>query len=777
MRAKRDKPIDTTNFDEAMQTLYAELVEGNQGQALKFGDLERVLQAQEGGGNRKQLLLGMLRAQSMPAKPGTFQSQASLRAAADRVPKRSRVEPEEVIRFRGQLDDVIIEQDPAKETLARFYRTIRTGLMDKPLIMLEVGPPGVGKTLASAALGHAIHDDQDAVLFIDCAGLTNETMLGKYVGIGPGFVGYDDDTLFSQANIQRLFKGKQPVIIHIDEPDKMPQHIATLFWGAINRFLETGKLELGNGDVIDVGPCIVSIASNAGADSAPNGAGPEVLREHYEKAGAASLAQHTNSRIDAIIPFQNLSPEGRVKIAGLEVNKIFRKAQDKALKDTGKVVGLDVHPDVCDLLANLASSDKLGVRPIKSAVQQLFTVIVSDEVGAAEDEARLELVLEPDLDPNWIKSTKSDFEANDGKCPANLTPDDFPVYMRLKNPPPKIFDYQGEIPASDYAQMSPWGSGVCGGRGFLFMNNGELGSQNELLFLKPGSTEAADKMKPVELPEGLANANLSSYAVTIDEPSDVTDPAKRNNRILMVGVNVPDGGEDVEQSAYIYDATNRAQPFTEIPPPPVPLYGASMGSVDGKVMLFGGRFAEAQVDESALIENQAYVFDTKTQEWEALDAAPRRGRAGTSIVKIDIDGQPKLALVGGEEIARTAQQATYSRSSKDVDVWDPKTGQFESAWQLPVGLAWARARVDDFGRIRVSGGKELLNHGFNEAVSDAVWSLDPGLKEPQWKPREGLGTPGDSLVVIPHSRGGVVTGPFYTDEGTAWKIEKPPVMS
>lgn len=769
----RDKPIDVSRFDENMQAVYQELVQANGGQPLKFGDLEQALRSQ--GGDRKQILTEMLRSQNLPPAAGAYANQAALRAAAPTVPKRSsRVEPEAVTKFRNLLNDVIIEQDPAKDALARFYRAIGTGLMEKPLIMLEVGPPGVGKTLASNALGHAIHDDPDAVLFIDCAGLINETMLGKYVGIGPGFVGYDDDTVFSQTNIQRKFKGKQPVIIHIDEPDKMPPQIAQLFWGAINRFLETGKLELGNGDVIDVGPCIVSIASNAGADNAPTGAGAEVLKKHYEAAGAASLAKHTNSRIDAIIPFQDLSPEGRVKIAELEVRKIFKKAQAKALNDDGKVVGLEVNPGVCKLLADLASSEKLGVRPIKSAVQQLFTVIVSDEVRMAEDEARLELVLDPNISDAWVSQTREAFAQNDGKCPANLTPDDFPVLMALKNPPPKIFDYQGSIPTSAYAQMSPWGSGVAGGRGYLFMNDGELGSANQLLFHKAGSTESADAMTPVKLPDDLANANLGAYAVTIDEPASVTDIRERNNRIMMIGVNVPDQG-DVEQVAYIYDATNRAEPFQKIEPPPVPLYGASMGSVDGKIMMFGGRFAERDMDDGALIENQAYVYDVKTKEWSVLDDSAREGRAGASLVKVEVDGKLKLAIVGGEEIGRTPQQATYSRSSKLVDLWDPATQQFEAGWDLPVGLAWAKARVDDFGRIRVSGGKELVDNGFSEFLSDAVWSLDPGLPEPTWKSREGLGAPGDALVAIPHARGGVITGPFYTEQGTTWKIEKPPV--
>lgn len=776
MRTTTNKPIDPSLFSPEQLGVYETLVQQS-GTDLRLGDLEKVLRSLGAQAPEADVLKAMLRAQISGIPPGAFKGQAALRAQVESVPKTARVESEEVRLFRSHLDEVLIEQGPAKDTLARFYQTLKTGLTEKPFVMLEVGPPGVGKTLASSALGHAIHGDPDAILFIDCAALVNQTLLGKYVGIGPGFVGYDDDTIFSKSNIQKRFGDKRPIIIHIDEPDKMSPEVANIFWGAFNRFLETGKMELANGDVIDCNPCILSIASNAGANTATGLTG-EAMRKHYEKEGAASLAKHTNSRIDAIIPFEPLSAEGRQKIAGLEIDKLFRKAAARTLAKEDKAVGLEADPAVCELFADLAGSQELGVRPIKSAVQQLLAVLVDRTVKGAEDEARYELTLDGVIDSKWRAEVKAQFKAQDGKLPSNVSPEDFPVRMVLKNPPPQTFHYQGLIPSSDYGRMTPFASGVCGGQGWLLANQGEFDSRNELLFLRPGRTEAEDTMRAVALPAELADANLGLYGTTIDEVAEITDPKQRNQRMLLVGVHAPSEGDEAVTVARVYDARTRS--FTEVEPPPVPLVAAAMASIDGQVILWGGRYVENvdgewsaaadSVGQATAIENVAYKFDVNSMGWEPLERTPTVARAGASMVKLG----DRLAIIGGEEMAHTPQGAAYLIASKHVDYYDPNTGSFESGTPLPEGRAYANARVDEFGRLRVSGGKALLDNGFSEVMLSSVLSLDPQRPNAAWKARPEMPRAGDYLVAIPHPRGGVVTGPFFGEEGSAWQIEKSP---
>jgi hypothetical protein len=795
----RRQSVDPTLFQgdtEATQALQ-KIQENNAGQAVTWGDLEAAIRTIP---DRREVLLRMLKGASSP-KSAETKTPLELNIA-EIAPAETRGPPAEVVRFRKALDRYVVGQEDAKDTLSRFYQTLQTGYVDKPMVLLQVGPPGVGKTQMSKALGHGVHDDPDSVIFIDCAALTNETMLGKYIGIGPGFVGYGEDCVFSPENIQKKTHGKRPVIIHIDEPDKMPPNVANHFWNMMNRFLETGQIENGKNETVDlcdtgdpnrkVGP-IVIMASNAGSDKAAGLTG-DALKRHFEKAGRESIAKHTNSRIDAIVPFRPLVQEERELIVGIELDSLFKRARAEAA-GVGLTLGFTSDAKVNNLLAQLAASDQLGARPVKSAVQQLVAYIVKQQVVQCMgntreyDESRYELRLTGDIDPKWLNEMRAEFAANEGKVPASLTTETFPVRMVLKNPPPKFFEYQGQLPCSDYAQFVPFGAGACAGRGYLVGNLGEIDSPNQMWIHKAGRNETDDTFAPVALPEELAQANLGLSVVTIDEPKDIVDPEKRNNRALFVGTHAPDDGKHAESYAYIYDPIgHRNEPFQKIPPPPVPLFGATLGSVDGQVVIWGGRVVDRGLDGQwsvtpdpqglvgAPIENEGYVLHVSGDgelEWKPITGRAQVGRCGAGVAEVD----GKLAFIGGEEVARTPQGASFTRASASVDLYDPKDGQIAPGWPLATGVAYARVDVDDFRRLRLKGGLEYLDAGLTAVPRKGVLALDPELgKTAAWKTRDAMSFAGSHLISVPHVKGGVITGPFFTDEGeTKWLIEKSPV--
>ena len=375
------KPIDATIFAGNERALVDELVSANGGRPLTLADLDGAFRAAKNDPERGAMLRAMLKRASAPeGVKRSAQVQAEQADAAKAVARAAENEPIEIQRFRERLGQRLIGQPAAKDAAARFVRAAMQNLSDKPRIVLEPGPPGVGKTTMSTALAYALHGDPDKHVFIDCATLTDKTTLHKYFGVANGFVGYEarSTSALAPSTVAQKFGDKRPIIVHIDEPDKMGTDAARDFWAKMNRFFETGWLELDNGERTDLRGCIVVIATNAGS-SDPKAASlrGEQLDEHYRQAAEAALAAHTNSRINAIVPFRNLELEDSIQIAQLKLRDMFGAAVRKMQREQGKVVSIEATDAVAKLLGELGLNPLLGARPLATIVDDLIMPYVA----------------------------------------------------------------------------------------------------------------------------------------------------------------------------------------------------------------------------------------------------------------------------------------------------------------------------------------------------------------------------------------------------------------
>jgi hypothetical protein len=745
---------------------------------------------------RKAMLFEMLRSLQGPKQQpaGVFNSQAALRTGAVDVPTTKKVD-EETARFRSFLDTKIIEQEDAKDVAARFYKvaTSKLKLQKKPLVKLFAGPPGVGKTLMSKAEAEAIHGNPKAMIFIDCAAISDMTKLGKIVGIGRGYAGWDQECLFSPEFIAKTFGDKRPIIIHIDEPDKMPQEVAAKFWNVFNNFFQSGRIELDN-EVLELGgQVIVNIATNSGHDKAKHLQG-DARRKAYRDEASAALATHTDSRIDYICAFDPLSEEARKKIAKIEIQSIFNTAMEESAK-LGKVVAIEPPaPDLCDLVARLAANDDYGARPVASMVSQVLNGVIDDVISDAADEQKFAVNLSAPIEGEALARIEKAFKDNKGRLPPGFDASDFNIQMVLKNPPPQLYDYNGQIPANPWGgEMRMMGSGVVGGRSFMMYNRDDFVSNNELLILNPGVHAEEDTFNKVKLPPELEMAHFV-YSTPIDEPKNEQGEAVGNKRVMFIGISLPDDdtAKKPKITAHIWEPEREAidgdedhSPWKAVKAPPYALGDASFGSVGGQVLMWGGRrIVKDQFDGTwttpsgtkgsvgKRIENQGYVYDPVKNDWDVTANAPRTPRCRAATVK---QGE-HLHIIGGEMTATNPQGSTFSKASAEVDIYDPVKKEFRPGTDMRSGIAFAGAYRDDFSRIRLVGGAELMENGFLLYERSGILSLDPRLERPAWKDRGDLGLLGKNLTAIPHPKGGVIIGPFYDGGEIKWKLEKAPEM-
>ncbi len=679
------------------------------------------------------------------------------------------------------LDSMVIGQQSAKDSVARFYATYMSMPKEQrrngpARAFLFTGPPGVGKTEMAAAVAYLFNRDRKKLLKMDCAEIQKMEHLARELGSPPGYQGSGDtgrNSSISHEKFGATFSDDDVPLIVLDEVDKIgkdpsnpvaEQAVKTAFFNVWNGALDTnenaGMLKFYSGETLSLKGAVIIMTSNAGADApGVDLLSGEASDKHYNDAAAKLLPIQMKSRVRTRIAFRPHTVEHLAEIAKVRLDKIAENLEAAARTQRGVDVDVEVDADAAKLIAECVAYPG-GSRSMSDVVQDLVAPIAHAQQSQLQDEERWTLRLKPSLTRLEREKLAQRFIQNAPTLPNGVSSDNFPVELVCTNPKPVFYGYSGGVPHSDIARPLIMASGALAGRGFLLYNQGESSSPTELCLLKPGATEAKDSWQRIKLPAALKNANVAIDAVALDD-----------TKLYLHAINIADGAAEATTCAYVYDHVKKA--FEEAAPPPLALIGATVASAGGKVLMVGGRAlvndGEAWSVKTAeedgenpnngeAIENIAWLFDPQGGEWQPLEQAPARGRAGAAAVVRD----GRIWLLGGEEIVRQANGVNVSRASSAVEIFDPETGTFSAGPELPTPTAFAKSFVDGSGRINLCGGVDYVDFGSQATAKDSFLRLDPSATKSVWKARDTLPAPGSQLAVVPHAKG-MVIGPFYDE--------------
>lgn len=118
------------------------------------------------------------------------------------------------------------------------------------LKLLFLGPSGVGKTSSVKIISEVLKNN---LIRLDMSEYNLETSVGKLIGVSHGFVGYDDDYIFSKV------KYNPYSIILVDEIEKAHPSILNLFL----QIMDEGFITDAHGEVIDFSHTLIFMTSNA----------------------------------------------------------------------------------------------------------------------------------------------------------------------------------------------------------------------------------------------------------------------------------------------------------------------------------------------------------------------------------------------------------------------------------------------------------------------------------------------------------------------------------
>ena len=287
-----------------------------------------------------------------------------------RIPEKS-ISTTEIVKLKdleAQLKARIFGQAEAVEKVVEAVKRSRAGFRepDKPVAsLLFVGPTGVGKTELARQLAATL---SIPLLRYDMSEYQEKHTVAKFVGAPPGYVGYEEGGLLTEA----IRKNPHAVLL-LDEIEKAHVDI----FNTLLQVMDYATLTDNNGKKADFRNVILLMTSNAGAREIGRQTigfeGQPINRDAVYKAVEKIFSPEFRNRLDGVVNFHSLDEA--------VVLKIVKKAiSEFAAQLTDKNVLLTVTDRCCDWLARRGYSPEFGAREIARLVQDNIKRFFVDEV-------------------------------------------------------------------------------------------------------------------------------------------------------------------------------------------------------------------------------------------------------------------------------------------------------------------------------------------------------------------------------------------------------------
>jgi ATP-dependent Clp protease ATP-binding subunit ClpA len=283
-------------------------------------------------------------------------------------PKNVSQDDREVLRHLDRdLKTMVYGQEQAIETLVTAIKLSRAGLrdMEKPIgSYLFAGPTGVGKTEVARQLAHALGIELKR---FDMSEYMERHSISRLIGAPPGYVGFDQGGLLTDAVDQTPH-----CVLLLDEIEKAHPDLFNI----LLQVMDHGKLTDHNGKAVDFRNTVLIMTTNAGAaETAKNAIGFVREGRAGEDVEAVNrmFTPEFRNRLDAIVPFKNLTPE----VMGRVVDKFVLQLEAQ-LSDRQVIINLSDAARAW--LAVKGYDPAFGARPLGRVIQEEIKKPLAEEL-------------------------------------------------------------------------------------------------------------------------------------------------------------------------------------------------------------------------------------------------------------------------------------------------------------------------------------------------------------------------------------------------------------
>jgi type VI secretion system protein VasG len=287
-----------------------------------------------------------------------------------------------VLGLAQTLNTRVLGQRHGLDMIARRIQTARARLDNpgKPVgVFMLVGPSGVGKTETALALAEALYGGEQNVVTINMSEFQEAHTVSTLKGAPPGYVGYGEGGVLTEAVRRRPYS-----VVLLDEVEKAHPDVHELFFQVFDK----GRMEDGEGRMIDFRNTIILLTSNVGSDLIMNMCkDPELmpdpealavtLREPLLKVFPAALL----GRI-VTIPYFPLSDAMLGDIVRLQLERIVKRVKDN------HGIALHYDDDVVRLVSSRCTELESGGRMIDAVLTNTVLPRLSHELLESLAEGR-----------------------------------------------------------------------------------------------------------------------------------------------------------------------------------------------------------------------------------------------------------------------------------------------------------------------------------------------------------------------------------------------------
>ncbi len=364
-----DKPVDRPAIGEGGDVVKPA---GAAPDAAEPIDREKVLAELRGEQDKLEALQG-----EKPLIMPSVDAQAVASVVADwtgiPVGRMVKNEMQAILKLGEALGKRVIGQQHGLDMIARRIQTSRARLdnPNKPIgVFMLCGTSGVGKTETALALAEALYGGEQNIITINMSEFQEAHTVSSLKGAPPGYVGYGEGGILTEAVRRRPYS-----VVLLDEVEKAHPDVHELFFQVFDK----GRMEDGEGRMIDFKNTIILLTSNAGSELIMNMCkDPELLPDPDSLATAMTeplqkiFPPALLGRL-VVIPYYPLSDDMLGQIVRLQLNRIKRRVAEN------HKIPFEYSDDAVKLIVKRCNNAESGGRIIDSILTNTVLPKVSIE--------------------------------------------------------------------------------------------------------------------------------------------------------------------------------------------------------------------------------------------------------------------------------------------------------------------------------------------------------------------------------------------------------------
>ncbi len=279
-----------------------------------------------------------------------------------------------VLTLRDRLEERVVGQNDALDSIVKRVRTYRAGLDDpgKPVgVFLLVGPSGVGKTETALALAESLFGGERNLITVNMSEFQEAHTVSSLKGAPPGYVGYGTGGVLTEAVRRRPYS-----VVLLDEVEKAHPDVMELFYQVFDK----GQMDDGEGVSVDFKNTIILLTSNVASETIA-----QAVRAGGGRVSSADLAAKIRPELIArfkpaligrmvVVPYHPLGDAQIRDIVKLKLAKVARRVKEQHGAE------LTFAPNVVEVIAQRCTEVDTGARNVDHIVTHAMLPVLSERV-------------------------------------------------------------------------------------------------------------------------------------------------------------------------------------------------------------------------------------------------------------------------------------------------------------------------------------------------------------------------------------------------------------